>query len=153
TAGSRGSRPSPRPGGRRRTGSGAGSRGHGAGAGAGPPAGTPGVADRCSSRRARPRRAWPRAAPRAYRSPSSGTRRAAHRVSRAGSGAMIPSMRRGALAVLVVVAAARWAAGAVHVYDLVAGDEREYTVAPGDTVWGITGRFTMNRSLLEAWNP
>src|SRR5437762_8203150 len=38
------------------------------------------------------------------------------------------------------------------VYDLIAGGEQEYVVAPGDTLWSITGRFTMNRSLFESWN-
>ncbi|HJQ83549.1 MAG TPA: L,D-transpeptidase family protein [Candidatus Binatia bacterium] len=40
-----------------------------------------------------------------------------------------------------------------RVYDLVAGDEQQYVVAPGDSLWSITGRFTMNRALFESWNP
>jgi L,D-transpeptidase ErfK/SrfK len=39
-----------------------------------------------------------------------------------------------------------------RVYDLIAGGEQEYTVAAGDSLWSITGRFTMNRALLESWN-
>jgi L,D-transpeptidase ErfK/SrfK len=39
-----------------------------------------------------------------------------------------------------------------RVYDLIAGGEHEYTVARGRQPLGITGRFTMNRALLEAWN-
>jgi len=39
-----------------------------------------------------------------------------------------------------------------RVYDLIAGDERAYTVAPGDTVWAVTGRFTMSRALFDAFN-
>jgi L,D-transpeptidase ErfK/SrfK len=65
---------------------------------------------------------------------------------------MIVAMRRTALVVLILLATRAWAAGRPHVYDLVAGTEHEYTVVPGDTVWSITGRFTMNRSLLETWN-
>jgi L,D-transpeptidase ErfK/SrfK len=40
----------------------------------------------------------------------------------------------------------------VHVYDLVVGSERDYVVQPGDTLWSITGRFTMSRTLLDALN-
>ncbi len=39
-----------------------------------------------------------------------------------------------------------------RVYDLIAGGEHEYTVVAGDSLWSITGRFTMNRALLESWN-
>ncbi|HLY36553.1 MAG TPA: L,D-transpeptidase family protein [Candidatus Binatia bacterium] len=39
-----------------------------------------------------------------------------------------------------------------RVYDLIVGDEQEYVVGPGDTLWSITGRFTMSRALLETWN-
>jgi L,D-transpeptidase ErfK/SrfK len=38
------------------------------------------------------------------------------------------------------------------VYDLIAGGEQEYVVAAGDNLWSITGRFTMNRALLESLN-
>src|SRR5438552_39858 len=57
--------------------------------------------------------------------------------------------------VLVLLAAPAWPAGKSarpRVYDLVAGGEQDYTVAPGDNLWAITGRFTMNRSLLQSWN-
>jgi len=60
-------------------------------------------------------------------------------------------MRRSAL-IVVLLCAVPVSGATSRVYDLVAGGEREYTVAPGDTLWGITGRFTMNRSLLESWN-
>jgi L,D-transpeptidase ErfK/SrfK len=60
-------------------------------------------------------------------------------------------MRRSAL-ILLLVAAPAWGATPPRVYDLVAGGEREYTVARGDSLWTITGRFTMNRALLETWN-
>ena len=56
---------------------------------------------------------------------------------------------------LVLLAAPAWPAGKSarpRVYDLVAGGEQDYTVAPGDNLWAITGRFTMNRSLLQSWN-
>jgi len=58
-------------------------------------------------------------------------------------------------AVLVLglaLGAPRVEAGTPHVYDLIGGSEREYTVAPGDTVWSITGRFTMNRDLFSTLN-
>ena len=38
-------------------------------------------------------------------------------------------------------------------YDVIAGSESEYVVAPGDNAWAITGRFTMTRALFDAWNP
>jgi L,D-transpeptidase ErfK/SrfK len=38
------------------------------------------------------------------------------------------------------------------VYDLLIGGEQDYTVAPGDSIWAITGRFTMNRALFRALN-
>jgi L,D-transpeptidase ErfK/SrfK len=58
-----------------------------------------------------------------------------------------------ALLVLLVIAPGALAgAKKPRVYDLVAGDEREYVVTAGDTLWSITGRFTMNRALLESWN-
>src|SRR3989449_2229546 len=56
---------------------------------------------------------------------------------------------------LTLVATTAWPAGKVarpRVYDLVAGGEQDYTVAPGDNLWAITGRFTMNRMLLQSWN-
>ena len=55
------------------------------------------------------------------------------------------------LCVAVGMAAAR-AAAAPPVYDLIAGEERSYTVVPGDNVWGITGRFTMSRGLFDTLN-
>src|SRR6058998_1926171 len=58
--------------------------------------------------------------------------------------------------VLVLLAAPAWPAGKSarpRVYDLVAGGEQDYTVAPGDNLWAITGRFTMNRMLLEPHAP
>src|SRR5438093_902653 len=56
---------------------------------------------------------------------------------------------------LTLVATTAWPAGKVarpRVYDLIAGGEQDYTVAPGDNLWAITGRFTMNRGLLQSWN-
>jgi L,D-transpeptidase ErfK/SrfK len=38
------------------------------------------------------------------------------------------------------------------VYDLLVGEEQDYTVVPGDSIWAITGRFTMNRALFHALN-
>lgn len=38
------------------------------------------------------------------------------------------------------------------VYDLLIGAEQDYTVAAGDSIWAITGRFTMNRALFHALN-
>jgi L,D-transpeptidase ErfK/SrfK len=54
----------------------------------------------------------------------------------------------------LVLALPVWAAGkpAPRVYDLIAGSEQDYVVAPGDSLWAITGRFTMNRALLQSWN-
>ena len=56
---------------------------------------------------------------------------------------------------LALVAAPAWPAGKAarpRVYDLIAGGEHDYIVAPGDNLWAITGRFTMNRALLQSWN-
>src|SRR5205809_4565855 len=56
---------------------------------------------------------------------------------------------------LVLLAAPAWPAGKAtrpHAYDLIAGGEQDYTVAPGDNLWAITGRFTRNRALLQSWN-
>lgn len=63
------------------------------------------------------------------------------------------SMRAWA-AVLVVAAAVSvgHAAGPPPLYGSVAGEERDYAVAVGDTVWSITGRFTMSRPLFDALN-
>jgi len=64
-------------------------------------------------------------------------------------------MRRRALVagLLGILLGARAAAATKpRVYDLIAGSDHEYTVASGDTLWAITGRFTMNRTLLERWN-
>src|SRR6266403_391339 len=52
----------------------------------------------------------------------------------------------------LALVAARTEAATPRVYDLVAGTEHEYTVASGDTVWSITGRFTMNRDLFTSLN-
>jgi L,D-transpeptidase ErfK/SrfK len=58
-----------------------------------------------------------------------------------------------ALGCLVLAAPVRPAGKSVpRVYDLIAGSEQDYIVAPGDSLWGITGRFTMNRALLQSWN-
>lgn len=54
------------------------------------------------------------------------------------------------LAFLVVTRA--WATSRVPLYDAITGGEHEYVVARGDTVWSITGRFTMSRSLFETLN-
>src|SRR5438046_9087213 len=56
---------------------------------------------------------------------------------------------------LVLLAAPARPAGKAtrpHAYDRIAGGEQDYTVAPGDNLWAITGRFTMNRALLQSWN-
>jgi L,D-transpeptidase ErfK/SrfK len=51
------------------------------------------------------------------------------------------------------LAVARAASGPPPVYDLVTGGEHSYTVAPGDSVWRITGRFTMSHAHFESLNP
>lgn len=57
---------------------------------------------------------------------------------------------------LLLAARCHPAAGAptpdVRVYDSIAGSERDYAVQSGDTIWSITGRFTMTRTLLDALN-
>lgn len=61
-----------------------------------------------------------------------------------------------AAVLLVLVLGARASAGAatdtLPVYQVVAGEERDYTVKSGDSVWSITGRFTMSAALLKALN-
>jgi len=57
-----------------------------------------------------------------------------------------------AIVVLLAAAPAVPATKKPRVYDLIAGGEHEYTVAAGDSLWAITGRFTMNRALLESLN-
>ena len=59
---------------------------------------------------------------------------------------------RGVLALGLALGAARAEAAKPRIYGLIAGSEQEYTVAPGDTVWSITGRFTMNRDLFSSLN-
>lgn len=60
---------------------------------------------------------------------------------------------RALLAILLLsTAAAARPPARPHVYDLIVGGEQEYTVAPGDSLWSITGRFPMNVSLLQSLN-
>src|SRR5262249_12134782 len=54
------------------------------------------------------------------------------------------------LALMVVGPAA--ATSRLPLYEAITGSEHEYVVAAGDTVWSITGRFTMSRSLFETLN-
>jgi L,D-transpeptidase ErfK/SrfK len=63
-------------------------------------------------------------------------------------------IRRFALAVLglFLIGTPAHAVARTRVYDLIAGGEQEYVVASGDSLWSITGRFTMNRTLFDAWN-
>jgi L,D-transpeptidase ErfK/SrfK len=56
------------------------------------------------------------------------------------------------LVALVLLPAIARPAAKPRVYDLIAGGEQDYTVVSGDNLWAITGRFTMNRALLESWN-
>src|SRR2546427_735190 len=54
---------------------------------------------------------------------------------------------------LVLLAAPAWPAGKAtrpHAYDLIAGGEQDYTVAPGGKLWAITRRLTKNRALLQS---
>ncbi len=52
----------------------------------------------------------------------------------------------------LLAASAAHSASKVRTYDLMAGNDHDYVVAAGDSVWSITGRFTMSRALFEAWN-
>ena len=52
----------------------------------------------------------------------------------------------------IVGAAAGQPSTRPRVYELIAGGERSYTIAPGDTLWSVTGRFTMSRALFDAFN-
>jgi len=52
----------------------------------------------------------------------------------------------------LALVAPRTEAATPRVYDLIGGSEHEYTVVAGDTVWSITGRFTMNRDLFSSLN-
>lgn len=59
--------------------------------------------------------------------------------------------------IVAVLAGTLWSASVARstmqpIYDLLTGSEQEYTVAPGDSIWAITGRFTMNRALFHALN-
>ena len=64
-------------------------------------------------------------------------------------------LRMRASAVVLIVAgtiSVGHAAGLPALYGSIAGQERDYEVAGGDTIWSITGRFTMSRSLFDALN-
>lgn len=56
------------------------------------------------------------------------------------------------LAIGAVVHTAEGGAPA-RVPSAVVGSETDYTVTGGDSIWSITGRFTMNRALFDARNP
>jgi L,D-transpeptidase ErfK/SrfK len=57
-----------------------------------------------------------------------------------------------ALPAIVLLATVGHAAGAPPLYTAIVGTESEYPVAPGDSLWSITGRFTMSRGLFDALN-
>jgi len=62
-------------------------------------------------------------------------------------------MRAWAAAVLLALTASTArSAETPPLYTTIAGGERDYTVAAGDNVWGITGRFTMSRPLFDVLN-
>jgi L,D-transpeptidase ErfK/SrfK len=61
-------------------------------------------------------------------------------------------VRTALLALLLVAHAARAATPRPHVYNLIAGHDQEYVVAAGDSLWSITGHFTMNKALFQSWN-
>jgi len=54
---------------------------------------------------------------------------------------------------LVLARAALAAPRPLPVYTEIAGSEHEYVVVAGDTLWAISGRFTMTNRLLETLNP
>ena len=65
----------------------------------------------------------------------------------------MPPMRALAgLLTLLVAAPAASARAPVRLPPQIVGEDADYTVAPGDTVWSITGRFTMTRTLFDALN-
>ena len=53
----------------------------------------------------------------------------------------------------VIAARVGRAGNAPIVSTLIVGSETDYTVAGGDSLWSITGHFTMNRRLFDALNP
>lgn len=59
----------------------------------------------------------------------------------------------GLLLALTLPLPVRAARAPVPVYTDIAGDEQDYVVAKGDSLWSISGRFMMSNVLLDALNP